>query len=417
MVAIIKTGHSIRAMLNYNENKIKDGKAECIGQGNYPVDAERLTYAMKLNRLEKQTKLNENVKRNTVHISLNFDPSEAHLPKEKLLEIAENYMEKIGFGYQPYLIYQHHDAGHPHIHITTINVQENGKRIAMHNIVKDISEPARKEIEHAFNLVKAESQKKKEYKPEPVSARVQYGKTETKKAIENVLYFVVNNYKYTSLPELNAVLKLYNIEADKGNINSRITKHNGLLYHALDEKGNRIGVPIKASMFYDKPTLKNLEKKFAVNAIMRQPDKSRIKNAIDTAFLKGNVIILSHLVKQLQKEGIDTILRQNDEGLVYGITFVDHKTKSVFNGSKIGKEYSVKGLQDKCNANQIKLTTKGKEVTSLKEELIDILEENKGILPFNELSKFIDLLIKAENDYAYVAKEFKNKSKKKRFRR
>lgn len=107
MVAIIKTGHSIRAMLNYNENKIKEGKAECIGQGNYPVDAERLTYTMKLNRLEKQCKLNENVKRNTVHISLNFDPSEANLPQEKLLEIAESYMDKIGFGNQPYLIYQH----------------------------------------------------------------------------------------------------------------------------------------------------------------------------------------------------------------------------------------------------------------------------------------------------------------------
>ncbi|MGQ3087849.1 relaxase/mobilization nuclease domain-containing protein, partial [Flavobacterium sp.] len=262
MVAIIKTGHSIRAMLNYNENKIKQGKAECIGQGNFPVDADRLTYIMKLNRLEKQCKLNENVKRNTVHISLNFDPSEASLPKEKLLEIAGSYMEKIGFGDQPYLIYKHNDAGHPHIHITTINVQENGKRIVMHNIGKDKSEPARKEIEQAFNLVKAEHQKKKEFKPEPVSVRVQYGKTETKNAIENGLNFVVNNYKFTSLPELNAVLKLYNIEADKGNENSRVAKHSGLLYHALNGKGTRVGVPIKASRFHDKPTLKKLEKKF-----------------------------------------------------------------------------------------------------------------------------------------------------------
>jgi len=417
MVAIIKTGHSTRAMLNYNENKIKEGKAECIGQGNYPVDAERLTYAMKLNRLEKQSKLNGNVKRNTVHISLNFDPSEASLPKEKLLEIAGNYMEKIGFGNQPYLIYQHSDAGHPHIHITTINVQENGKRIAMHNIGKDKSEPARKEIEQVFNLVKAENQKKKEYKPEPVSARVQYGKTETKKAIENVLNFVVNNYKYTSLPELNAVLKLYNIEADKGTENSRVVKYNGLLYHALDEKGNRVGVPIKASMFHDKPTLKNLKKKFAINQIKRQPDKSRIKNAIDLVFLKGNIIILPQLVKQLQKEGIDTILRQNAEGLVYGVTFVDHKSKSVFNGSSVWKEYSAKGLQDKCNSNQLKFTVEGEKVAISKQELIEVLHEHKDKLHFSELPKFIDLFMKAENDYTYVAKEFRSKKKRRKFRR
>jgi hypothetical protein len=403
MVAIIKTGHSIRAMLNYNENKIKEGKAECIGQVNYPVDADRLTYAMKLNRLEQQCKLNEIVKRNTVHISLNFDPSEASLPKEKLLEIAENYMEKIGFGNQPYLIYQHHDAGHPHLHLTTINVQQNGKRIAMHNIGKDISEPARKEIEEAFDLVKAENQKKNEYKPEAVSAKVRYGKVETKKAIENVLNFVVNNYKSTSLPELNAVLKLYNIEADKGTENSRVAKHYGLLYHALDGKGNRIGVPIKASMFYDKPTLKNLEKKFAANNIKRQADKSRIKTSIDMAFLKNNIIILPQLVKHLQKEGIDTVLRQNDVGLVYGITFIDHKTKSVFNGSKIGKDYSVKGLQNKCKANQVK----DEKVAFSKQDLMEVLEDNKAMLHFNELPKFMDLLMKAENDYSYLPKEFK----------
>jgi len=417
MVAIIKTGHSIRAMLNYNENKIKKGKAECIGQVNHPVDANRLTYAMKLNRLEKQCKLNENVKRNTVHISLNFDPSEANLPKEKLLEIAEDYMNRIGFGNQPYLIYQHHDAGHPHIHITTINIQENGKRIAMHNIGKDKSEPARKEIEQTFNLIKAENQKKKEYKPEPVSARVLYGKAETKKAIENVLNFVVNNYKYTSLPELNAAMKLYNIEADKGTANSRVARHNGLLYHVLDEKGNRVSIPIKASLFYDKPTLKNLEKKFTANEINRQQDKSRIKTSIDTAFLKNNIITLPQLVKHLQKEGIDTVLRQNAEGLVYGVTFVDHKTKSIFNGSSIGKEYSAKGLQDKCNSNQFIAASEGEKVAFSKQELIDIFKEDKGMLYLNDISNFMDLLMKAENDYEYVSKEFKSYRKRRGWRK
>lgn len=408
MVAIIKTGHSIRAMLNYNENKIKEGKAECIGQGNYPVDADRLNYVMKLNRLEKQCNLNENVKRNTVHISLNFDPREVGLPKEKLLEIAERYMDKIGFGNQPYLIYKHNDAGHPHIHITTINVQENGKRIAMHNIGRDKSEPARKEIEKVFNLVKAQDQKRKEYKPEPVLARVQYGKAETKKVIENVLNFVVNNYKYTSLPELNAVLKLYNIEADKGYENSRVAKHNGLLYHALDEKGNRVGVPIKASAFYDKPTLKNLEKKFSANTIKRQADKSRVKNAIETVFFKNKIIIFPQFTKQLQKEGIHTILRQNAEGVVYGVTFVDHKTKSVFNGSSVGKDYSVKGLQDRLLLNREKIE-KGVAVTYSRKELVDVLKEHSSSLNLNDLTIFLEALSKAENNLDYVPREFKRR--------
>ena len=51
------------------------------------------------------------------------------LSKEKLKEIANEYMQKIGFGEQPYLLYQHHDAGHPHIHIVTTNIKADGKRI------------------------------------------------------------------------------------------------------------------------------------------------------------------------------------------------------------------------------------------------------------------------------------------------
>ncbi|MUV04997.1 hypothetical protein GN157_14870 [Flavobacterium rakeshii] len=226
----------------------------------------------------------------------------------------------------------------------------------------------------------------------------------------------MKNYKYTSLAELNAVLKLYNIEADKGKENSRVAKHNGLLYHTLDEKGNRVGVPIKASRFYDKPTMKSLEKKFAVNEIKRQSDKSRIKNVIDTVFLKNNIIILPQLIKQLQKEGIDTVLRQNEVGLIYGVTFVDHKTKSVFNGSSVGKEYSAKGLQGRCNANQDKKTAEDEKVAISRQELIEVLQEYKDKFQFNELPKFIDLLMKSENDYQCVPKEFKRRRKKKDLR-
>ncbi|KGO85983.1 relaxase [Flavobacterium rivuli WB 3.3-2 = DSM 21788] len=413
MVAIIKTGHSIRGMLNYNENKVKDGAAKIIGQHNYPLDAERLTYQMKLTRLERQALLNENVKRHTVHISLNFDPSETNLPKEKLLEIAEMYMDKIGFKEQPCLIYQHHDAGHPHLHIATINVQANGKRIAMQNIGRDKSEPVRKEIEQTFNLVKAEGQKKKEYKPEPSKGRVDYGKTETKKAIENALNFVVDNYRYASLPELNAVLKLYNIIADKGTENSRVAKHNGLLFHALDAQGNPIGVPIKASSFYNKPTIKNLEKKFAINEVQRTQSKGKIKMAIDLAFARNNIIMLPQLMKLLKSQGIDMLLRQNAGNIVYGITYVDHTSKSVFNGSAIGKEYSAKGLQDKCNLNREKLTHEEQKFLS-KESLFNLLNDHKDLMSISDMTNFLDVLMRVENNYEYIAQDYKRRRKKRR---
>ncbi len=75
-----------------------------------------------------------------------------------------------------------------------------------------------------------------------------------------MLYAVLQNYKYASLTELNAVLKLYNLNADRGKEGGIIFLKRGLVYRVLDEKGNKIGVPIKASSIYSKPTLYFLEK-------------------------------------------------------------------------------------------------------------------------------------------------------------
>ena len=128
MDAIIKTRHSIHRILNYNEKKVKEGVAEIISAQNYPMDIEKLSFTNKLNSLQNQVALNENVSRKSVHISLNFDPSE-QLSKERLQEIADAYMQKIGFIEQPYLVYQHFDSGHPHIHIVSIKVRADGSRL------------------------------------------------------------------------------------------------------------------------------------------------------------------------------------------------------------------------------------------------------------------------------------------------
>lgn len=350
MVAVIKTGHSLHRILNYNENKVKEGVAEIISAANYPMDVEQLSFANKLNRLQNQAALNENVSRNSVHISLNFDPSE-QLSKERLQEIADTYMTKIGFGEQPYLIYQHFDAGHPHIHIVSVKVRADGSRVDTQNIGRNQSEMARKEIEQVFGLKRAEDSKlqQQSYRLKPVNVqKVQYGRSDTKRAIINILDVVLKNYKYTSLPELNAILKQYNVMADQGSENSRVFQSHGLVYRILDEQGNKVGVPIKASDFYSKPTLTYLEGKFAPNEAARQSHKARVKNAIDLALLKQPNQKLPELMNTLAKDGINTVLRQNEEGIIYGITFVDHRTKCVFNGSTLGKQYSANGILERC---------------------------------------------------------------------
>lgn len=432
MVAIIKTGSSIHNIFNYNENKVKQQLAECIGERNYPLDVNQMSITMKLNRLLKQVALNDNVKRNSVHISLNFDPSEtASLSKEKLMNIANTYMEQIGFGQQPYLVYQHHDSGHPHIHIVSIKIREDGSRIDTQNIGRNQSETARKAIEKSFGLVVAEGrQKKPNYELQPISmGKLRYGKTETKKAISNVLDAVLNSYKYSSLPELNAVLQQYNVYADRGNENSRIFKEKGLVYRILDKKGKPIGVPIKASDFYNKPTLKFLEEKFISNKTSVLSNRNRVKNVIDLTLL-GNKISLPELVKALEKEGINTVFRKNTEEIIYGITYVDHTTKCVFNGSALGKQYSAKAIQERCEINTAvnqKTTNstieKNQEIksqkTNQKAENTSFHNEqlnNKSIDSNTLIGKLTDILTQTEITSAYVPNQLKGKRKKKKRR-
>ncbi|MFC0778686.1 relaxase/mobilization nuclease domain-containing protein [Flavobacterium sp. HJSW_4] len=414
MVAVINTGSSVRSIFNYNENKIETGKAELIGEGNYPIEASELRRDSRLKLLLQQLELNTNVKRGSVHISLNFDSSENNLSEEKLMKIAHSYMAKIGFGSQPYLVYQHHDAGHPHIHIVSVKVKSDGKRIDMNNIGRNQSETARKEIEKAYNLVPAQGfHKEKILNIKPAkSSVIEYGTAETKKAIAAVLNAVIPNYKYTTIGELNAVLNLYNVTAVQGSKDSRMFFHKGLAYQILNDKKQSVGVPLKASSFYMKPTLAYLEIKFAANNSGRNPHIKRVKNAVDLAFMQNRIKSVSDLDRILIVDGIKTAERRNEKGILYGLTYIDHKTKCVFNGSSLGKPYSASGIENRCG---IKSFSTGTAVVKIFE---DNVVENKPSQPSfisaGELQNIIDSVLQPELSADFIPSQLKRKKKRKK---
>lgn len=411
MVARIKKTHSLSRAVNYNEKKVQQQKAECIHAVNYAKDPEQLNFYQKLHRLEHQAALNERVEANSVHISLNFDAADK-LDKEKLNQIAESYMKQIGFEKQPYLVYQHFDAGHQHIHIVSTNITSNGSRIDMNNIGKNQSEQARKQIEIEFRLVQAESKKQQEkHELKPVSVqRVLYGRSETKRSITNVLDVVVAQYQYTSLAELNAVLKLYNVVADRGQEGSKMHQSRGLVYRVLDEKGNKIGTPIKASAFYNKPTLAFLEQKFKENEVQRQQHKRSLKTKIDWILFKGPKD-LDNFKNQLQKEGIHVAVRQNEQGIIYGITYVDHVNKTVFNGSDIGKEYGAKTMLEKLS---MPVPSHGLKQVEKPEVNLDQTEEKSVAGEMRKLiGNTILELLQPQRQNDFMPDEFEKKKKKK----
>jgi hypothetical protein len=342
MVAKIKSGKSLTGALNYNENKVKVGKAVLIATNGYVRDPDKLTFYDKLFRLTDLVQRNIRTKTNTVHISLNFHISEK-IGQEKLIDISVEYMKQIGFGNQPYLVYEHSDAGHPHVHIVTTNIRPDGKRISLHYIGEKFSEPAREAIEIQFGLVKAVDHRMKEVQDTQTAlSPVAYGKSDTKRAITNIVNNVTRSYKFTSLPELNAVLNQYNITADRGSKGSVMFNNSGLNYWITDDKGKKVGVPIKASSIYQKPTLKLLEGRFKLNEVLRKPFKNSIIKKLDRLIRDANS--LDGFKAKLSDENITLIVRQNEDGRIYGLSYVDHQAKVVFNGSDLGKAYSAASI-------------------------------------------------------------------------
>ena len=408
MVAIIKYGKSLSRIFNYNENKVKSGVAKCILASNYPMDTEDLTLTHKLNRLLNQAKLNENLKNNSMHITLNFAKDEI-LDEDKLKAIAEEYMNAINFGEQPFLVYKHNDASHPHI-VSTI-VRSDGSRIDIHNIGKNKSEPARIAIEKKYNLVEASKQKGNVNTIKPIDI-ISESKTklETKNAISKVLNAVLNTYNYTSIPELNAVLKNYNVAADRGKESSRVYQKNGLYYRLLDADGNKVCTPIKASLFYQNPGLKFLEECFLENEKSRNFYKNLLKNKLDQV-INTDIKSINELKEKLEQQQIQLVCRTNPEGIIYGLTYIDHENKYVFNGSKLGKAYSAKAIQERFQ----KVTKQSvKEKRKVSSEIDNNSTKNNFQPSNNFKNTFLEVLLQAENSYETLPYQLKKTRKKKR---
>lgn len=427
MVAKITFPNAIKSALNYNEQKVQKGVAECLGAGNVLGEAHRMNFYHKLALFENRNALNERASTKTIHVSLNFSPAEK-LSTKQLMAIAENYMEKIGFGEQPYFVYQHRDAGHPHLHIVSNTIRQDGSRINTHNIGRNQSEKARKELEQEFGLIKAEQQKNLQVIKSINADVVVYGKQETKRSITNVVNSIINSYSYTSLAEFNAALKQYNVVADSGEKEGRMYRHGGLVYRLLDEIGNKIGVPIKASAINSKPTLAYLEQRFERNKTNREAPKELVKKTLDETLQKSPTS-LQDFISMLAKKKVFTLVRQNEQGRIYGITFVDNQNKAVFNGSDLGRQYSIGALQSHLFESVLKEKNGAEQTTAninsnaedkhpqtsgAVQPLHQLTNENKETQKENLLQQLITPEPTNENVPVQLVKKSKKRKKKNR---
>jgi hypothetical protein len=104
-------------------------------------------------------------------------------------------------------------------------------------------------------------------------------------------------------------------------------------------------VAIKASDFYFKPTLNNLEKKFVDNESWREGHTQRVKTAIDWTLMQGSSD-LDDFKKAMEKEGIDIALNRDKDDGVQSIFYIDHQKRIVFDGTALGENYQYPAINN-----------------------------------------------------------------------
>lgn len=304
MVAIVESSGDTRRTLLYNEEKLTEGKALFLGAFNYWQEDAQLTFDDKLARLRDLAVLNERVQQHTTHFSLNFHPDD-QLPDKKMRQIAQEFLHNVDLGDQPALVYRHIDAGHPHIHIVTTNIRPDGSRIVNDKRDPHYMQKICAQLDQRHQLIPVVTRQHQSLISSP--SRLEYGKSPTKTGITGVLDHVLDKFAYTSLDELNAVLSLYRVRADRGSEYGQMYRSKGLYYRMIDEKGVKIGAPIKASSFPQRPTLEYLEQKYEAHRPIKQQHMQTVRTWVDWSLRGDDPSSLAEWRQVLQRDKIQVV--------------------------------------------------------------------------------------------------------------
>lgn len=406
MIAKINIGSSLYGALAYNQEKVDEklGKVLASNLVCEPMDGRFSVLACAAD-FARWTPSPEHLptKKPVIHISLNPHPDDK-LTDNQLADIGREYMERLGYGGQPYLIFKHEDIGRDHIHIVSLRVDCQGKLIKNsfeHKRSKEITEL----LEKKYGLNPAEGPKQWEhiqFKPVDVS------EGNLKKQISAVIKPLVNTYKFQILGEYRALLSLYNIglEEVKGEVHGK--PYRGLVYSALDKDGEKVGTPLKSSLFGKSFGFDELEKRMVKSGEQVKQQGVRDQTRIALASVVNTSRNEAELRGKLKASNIDLVIRRNNQNRIYGVTFIYHNNQCVFNGSRLGKEFSANVFNDRFS-QQPEFETK-QQPTAQPEDLTKVKNttppdiENTFINPF-------DLLIP---EPASVWDEYNRFQKKKR---
>ena len=272
-------------------------------------------------------------KKMVFHCSLNPHPDEK-LSDETLTQIAKEYMEALGYGNQPYIVFKHNDISREHIHIVSLRVDSKGRKIN-DRFEKRRSKQITDALERKYNLIP--SSKVSEHAAE--TPKVDIDRGNIKEQVASVLRMVLKHYKFCSLGELNAILSAYNLAVEEVKTEFRGKKYDGLVYVPTDDKGGKVSTPINASDIGRGVGYTAVQNKMQKSKQAIKPLRSIIRYRV-LQTMRTSPKTEEELRQRLEEQGLRVFIRKNESGRIYGITFIDDKEGIALNGSRLGKGYA-----------------------------------------------------------------------------
>lgn len=179
--------------------------------------------------------------------------------------------------------------------------------------------------------------------------KVDYAKGDVKAQVKHTARTLLECYSCHSLAEYNTLLNLYNVTAYeiKGSVDGK--EYYGIMYGALDDNGQQVGTPFKSGKFGKAFGYEALQKKFAVSTEKVKKDKLAERTRLEVIKAMQDIGTKEDFARKLKEADIEVVYRINPEGRLYGITFIDHTSRTVLNGSRLGKAFSANVFNELFN--------------------------------------------------------------------
>ena len=336
MIAKISSSANLAGALGYNFKKVVSGDASVLlAEGLYANPGGSYTMEEVLSDMQAAIPKKCRTKNVVFHCSLNPHPDEK-LSDEQLTQIAQEYMQTLGYGEQPYIVFKHHDIEREHIHIVSLRVNSTGEKIN-DKFENRRSKRITDHLEHKYGLIP--STPSKEQRTNVPASQEHLPSYNIRSEIAQTLRGVLEHDHFCSLGEFKAILGAYQLTVEEVKNTYRGREYNGFVYAPTDEAGNKLCPPLHASKIGRGVGYTALQSKMRQSKQGIKPFLPEIRQRV-LAVMRTSPQTEEELLASLEKSGLRCLIRKSEGGRIYGITFIDDNLGIALNGSRLGKGYA-----------------------------------------------------------------------------